>query len=201
MPQHINPLPAKKRRSKESQQRFGNSNAKNKALHLRVQKWGLDKPKRKYVSLTPELISEVAGYFLDGCSDDDISVLMNIQEETIRAWRKLSCLKAAEQRRKLHFIHEIREGKRRDWVRLAWWLERRYPLEFSRPEVAHAIRTNITNTNNVTQNLVISSELAQQLAVRSEAIGHKLDQIFGKQSQSEPRELPAITSYNTDHIK
>ena len=109
--------------------------------------------------------------------------------DTIAVWRKLGVLKKAEAARKRHYIKELRDGKRHDWTRIAWWLERRYPLEFSRPEVAHVIRQSLVQ-NNTVNNFVISSELAEQLAQRSGKVDETIKRLFeGKDRVLPDREI------------
>jgi len=159
----------------ESQRRPGNQNAKGKALVKRAAKW--EKPKRRYTTLTEELLEKVSGLMLDGFTDEEIGVLCHCDDKTIVAWRNLGVVQTAVLTKKRHYIHEVRDGKRRDWTRLAWWLERRYPLEFSRPEVAHLIRQSHVQ-NNTVNNFVISSELADQLALRAGKVDETIKRLF-----------------------
>jgi hypothetical protein len=163
------------------QQRFGNQNGKGKTLASKVEKW--QKPRKLHARLTPELVEKIAECFVSGFSDQDTGSLCDVDPQTIAAWRRLPILRNAEVSRKLHYIRLLRDGKQRDWVRLAWWLERRYPTEFSRPEVAHAISVAHQTTTNVTQNVVISSDVAKQLAARSAATSKKIDEIFANRGR------------------
>lgn len=161
----------------KGQQRFGNTNAKGKnTLEEQISSWY--KPPTLKTVLTDELAREIAECFLDGLTDEETGIICDVEENTIRNWRRLSPIKKHETARKRFYIHEIRDGKRRDWTRLAWWLERRWPLEFSRPEVAHEIQLSQHNTVNTTQNLIVSAELAEQLAERNKSVASQIERLF-----------------------
>ena len=155
-------------------------------------------PKLKSV-LTEELAKQIAECYLDGCTDEDTAILCDVALNTLKNWKNLDCIKKHERERKSFYVHEVRDGKRRDWTRLAWWLERRYPLEFSRPEVAHAISTSIHTVTNVQQNLIVSSELAEQLSERNAKLGAKIDQLFSNRPNNSPS-LPVIKGVMTGYI-
>jgi hypothetical protein len=180
----------------KSQQRFGNTNRKGKGtLEAQVASW-YQEPKLQTV-LTEELAKEIAECFLDGCTDEETGILCDVHPETIRKWRSFAAIRKFELNRKVFYVHEIRDGKRRDWTRLAWWLERRYPLEFSRPEVAHEISTSIHHTVNTQQNLIISSELAEQLQHRGEAVSKKIEELFNAYRPSSPDIKGVMTGENS----
>lgn len=172
----MNPTVEEKPKNK-GQQRFGNTNALGKnTLEDQISSW-YTPPVLKTV-LTEELVVEVAECFLDGLTDEETGDVCDVDPDTIRKWRRFGPIRKHETGRKRFYIKEIRDGKRRDWTRLAWWLERRYPLEFSRPEVAHEISLSHHSTVNTVQNLVISSELAEQLAQRNANMAEKIEQLF-----------------------
>jgi hypothetical protein len=180
----------KKIRSKKSQQRFGNKNAANK-LEKQVERMGLSPPGKIAPKLTRELLEKVAQCFSDGFTNEETGLLCGISEQTICAWRRLQPVRKAELLRKRFYIHEILNGTRKDWCRIAWWLERRWPLEFSRPEVAHAIRVS-NQTTNVVQNLVISSELAKELTHRSASVQTQVKKLFAQYSTQPANQKQAL---------
>lgn len=161
------------------------------------------KPPKIKTVLTEELAHEIAECFLDGFTDEETADMCNVDPMTLKKWRNLSVIRNHERSRKKFYIHEIRDGKRRDWTRLAWWLERRYPLEFSRPEVAHAISTSIHTTVNTTQNLIVSSELAEQLAERNAKIATKIEELFAGHTKGGPgaHNIKEVMCYNTEALE
>ena len=169
----------RKSRSSASQQRFGNKNYEGNRLEKKIEKWGLDPSNSKYGrKLTPEIVEAVAQCLSDGFTNEETAILCDVQENTIARWCQLGPIKKAVLQRKRYYIHQLLEGTRKDWCRLAWFLERRFPLEFSRPEVAQAIRVSNQTTNSFTQNLVISREIAAELTTRSASVRKQITQLF-----------------------
>ena len=175
----------------ESQQRFGNRNAANRLEKQMARLEAAMPAPRTAPKLSAELIAEVGECFLDGFTDEETGIMLNLNEETVSSWRSFRPVKSYELRRKQFFIREVRFGKKRDWTRIAWWLERRYPLEFSRPEVAHAISTSQHLTQNLTQNLVVTAETAQILASRTSAVSQTVARLFDASIAGQYRKSPA----------
>jgi hypothetical protein len=115
----------------------------------------------------PDVIKKVADCFFDGLTDDETAILCGIDVRTIRRARAgqfCPAIKKAETRRLQVYIGKIRDGKSRDWVRIAWFLERRYPERFAKPEI------QLSFSNSYTQNnLSISITSAEAKAIEKEA--------------------------------
>jgi hypothetical protein len=166
-----------KKRSRESQQRFGNKNGAKPRLEKQVTKWGLSPTPQKH-KLSPEIIAQVAQCISNGFTHEEIALLCDLNEKTVRRWCELAPIKKAVLARKQSLIQCITDRSLRDWVRYAWLLERKYPTEYSRPEVAHAIATANVTQNNLTQNLVISADIAKELTARGAAVRKQINQLF-----------------------
>jgi hypothetical protein len=179
-----------------AQQRFNNKNGAGNTLQKRFARQCPPKnsPGPK---MTPELVEEVAKALLYGFNYEEVALLCGINEKTVSAWCSLEPVKRALYQRKRELIEKVIHGTRPDWARLCWFLERRYPLEFSRPEIAHMIRHQTTN-NSVVNNLIISTEMAAQLAQRSAATSKQIDQLFAnhQQSNGQPKQLMPGPSAN-----
>jgi hypothetical protein len=129
--------------------------------------------------LTPALIKKVADCFFDGLSNEETALLCDINEKTIdRARHGKFCpaIKKAESGRKQFYIRKLRDGKRQDWTRIAWFLERRYPSEFAKPEVLMQVSNNTLNQVNNT--LVITAEVASTISKRRKEVESKVDKLF-----------------------
>ena len=66
-----------------------------------------------------------------------------------------------------------------DWRSLAWSLERAYPAEFARPEIA----LNLAMQNNVTQNYLsisITGEQAREIEAEARPIREKVAQMISR---------------------
>jgi len=185
-------------RRPESQQRNGNQNRVGKTNAERIKKMGLFKePRRPGPKISAELIAKVGECFLDGLTNEETALWCDVSERTIAAWRNLQPIKKHEVGRKRTQIQRIRDGKERDWTRIAWWLERRYPLEFSRPEVAHAIGQNVNHTN-IQNNLVISAEVAEKLTQRTQDVRLTIQKLFD--SHGDRKQLVDTTLNKVDSM-
>jgi hypothetical protein len=191
-----------KKRDPKSQARPGNKNtAGKKFLEQKVEKWGLNPPQKLGRKLSPELIERVARCFSDGFSVEETALLCDLNEHTVKRWKELAPIKKSVLARKQSLIQCITDRSLRDWVRYAWLLERKYPTEYSRPEVAHAIATASVTQNNLTQNLVISSDVAAELTRRSRETAKKVRQLFENrvmQSANQPQALPNRDNQDED---
>jgi len=97
------------------------------------------------LAITKANIKLIAEAFLYGLSDQEIALMIDVNVRTIeraRAGKFCQEIKKAEVSRKMMYIRRITEGKRPDWARWAWFLERRFPKEFSKPEIQLAVNNN-----------------------------------------------------------
>jgi|SRR6267378_1703418 len=128
----------------------------------------------------PALINKVADCFFDGLTDNETAVLCDIDVRTIRRARTggfCPAVKKAEVARLQKYIIKIRDGKQRDWVRIAWFLERRYPERFARPEIQMSFSNSYTQ-NNLQIN--ISSQEAKAIEKEANPIRDAVTGMFQK---------------------
>jgi hypothetical protein len=129
--------------------------------------------------LTPAVVKKVADCFFDGLSNEETALLCEIDVKTIRKARVgdlFPAIKKAESGRKQFYIRKLRDGKRQDWTRIAWFLERRYPQEFAKPEVLMQVSNNTLNQVNNT--LVITAEVASSISKRRKEVESKVEKLF-----------------------
>jgi len=132
------------------------------------------KPKR---SFTPHELRKLAQFFFDGFSLNDIAFYFDVSVPFIRqiqAGDEIPSIRRATLDMKMNYIAMIRDGSQRHWSRIAWFLERRWPKEFARPEVQLSMSESIT-TNNT---LVVSAEVAEALLKRSKAVTTEIDSLL-----------------------
>jgi hypothetical protein len=128
--------------------------------------------------ITPAVQKQIADCFFDGLTDEETAALCDINQKTIqRARRGEFCpaIKKAEFGRKQFYIRKLRDGKRPDWPRIAWFLERRYPTEFAKPEVQLQINTTNQTVNNT---LIITAEAAQGISTRVKEADIKIEKLL-----------------------
>jgi hypothetical protein len=135
-------------------------------------------PGGRPTKMTPAVIKQIAESFLYGFNDEDTALLVGMDRKTIqRARAGTFCpeIKRAEQARKALYIRRITEGKRADWARWAWFLERRFPLQFAKPEIQLSVNTNHQTINNT---LVVTAEVAGAIAGRVKEVNAKIEQLL-----------------------
>jgi hypothetical protein len=128
----------------------------------------------------PSLIRKVADCFFDGLTDEETALLCGIDRKTIqraRAGQFFPAIKKAEAARLQKYILKIRDGKQRDWVRIAWFLERRYPERFARPEIQLSFNNSYTQ-NNLSIN--ISGAEAKQIEAEAKPIRDDVSSMFAR---------------------
>jgi hypothetical protein len=128
--------------------------------------------------LTKPNIRLIAEAFLYGLSDAEVALLTDVNVRTIeraRAGGFCREIKRAEVARKMLYIRRITEGKRADWARWAWFLERRFPKEFSKPEVQLAVQNNY---NVGALQINITSGEVKQIEAVAEPVRAKVKEMF-----------------------
>ncbi len=135
-------------------------------------------------AITKEKEKIIVNCFVDGLTDEETALYTDISSRTIAKCRNgelFPAIKKATIGKKMFYLRKIRDGKQRDWVRIAWYLERMYPTQFSRPEVLMQITQNTLNqtTNNA---LIISAEAAEGVINRLQSADGKVSSLFKKRN-------------------
>jgi hypothetical protein len=134
---------------------------------------------------TKERIAQVADLLLLAFSDEQIALMVGTSSKTIqRARLGEICpeIKIAELKREAVYRKKIWDAKG-FWQGAAWFLERKYPLQFAKPEVQ--MNLNMQH-NEVHQTLVISAEQAESLVSRVKAVGSQVDTLFKEKRAKSP---------------
>lgn len=130
--------------------------------------------------VTKDLLKFIAECIFDGLTDEETGLLAHVSTKTIERLKQgdtEQCLamKAAVASRKQKYIRIIRDGDQANWQRIAWFLERRYPMQFSRPEVQLTIASSTTNTH---QTLVVTAEAANELVSKAKAMDAEVSKLL-----------------------
>ena len=139
---------------------------------------------------TKALVDLIAGCIFDGLTDEETGLLAGVHGSTIgrlRAGTECKEIRVSVVERMRKYIALIRDGEDRSnrWQRIAWFLERRYPDRWAKPEVLLNINSSGANVTNNT--LVITAEQAQGLKIRNANLDEQLQKLVlpgssGKQS-------------------
>jgi hypothetical protein len=126
--------------------------------------------------LTPAKIQQIAELFWLAFNDEQVALIAGISSKTIQRYRRgdiCPAIKIAELKREAVYRKKIWAAKG-FWQGAAWFLERKYPAQFSSPAVQLQV-----NNNSVTNNtLVISAEVAGTIAKRGKEVESKVDKLF-----------------------
>ena len=128
--------------------------------------------------ITKAVEQKIAGCFFDGLTDEETALLCGISSKTIQSARhgtKFPGIKKIELTRKRFYLEKIRDGDNRDWPRIAWWLERRWPNEFAKPEIQLAINTTNQTVNNT---LIVTAEVAHGISSRVKDVDAKIERLL-----------------------
>ena len=128
--------------------------------------------------ITKAIEKQIADCFFDGLTDVETAALCDVSYKTIqraRAGQFCPAIKKAEFARKQFYIRKLRDGKRPDWPRIAWFLERRYPTEFAKPEIQLAVNTTNQTVNNT---LIVTAEVAKDVVSRVKTVDAKIEKLF-----------------------
>ena len=119
----------------------------------------------------------MAECFLCAFTDAQTAQLCGIDVRTIeRARRGTFCraIKIAELRRELAYRKKIWDAKG-FWQGAAWFLERKYPTQFAKPEIQLAINTTNQTVNNT---LIVTAEVAGTIASRVREVDAKIEKLL-----------------------
>ena len=95
---------------------------------------------------TPAMVAKIADAVAAGLPDEYVAALAGIDRPTFSEWRHdkefSDTIKAAEASRLQKRLARVEAGEN-GWQGTAWFLERRYPREFSRPELQFNQQINL----------------------------------------------------------
>ena len=139
----------------------------------------------RQLHLSQKALTLIADCIFDGLTDAETALLTGVSEKFIqraRAGDECPAIKKATLQRKRGYIALIRDGDDRSnrWQRVAWFLERRYPREFSKPEVQLQVNASTTTNNQ----LIITAEAARELSARASVVDAEVEKLVaGKRKE------------------
>jgi hypothetical protein len=120
---------------------------------------------------TPEITAQIAQAIADGLNDTFVCDLVGITCETLGQWRKnrefslaIKTAEAARLQKRLQRIESGQEG----WQGTAWFVERKYPRDWARPELQVAMNVEHTGAIDHAIALVAETELRRMTEIRRE---------------------------------
>ncbi len=127
--------------------------------------------------LTPALIEKLAELFFLAFNDAQVALYTGISERTIRRYRAgdfCPAIKKAEIDREIAYRKKI-WASGPNWCGVAWFLERKYPTQFAKPEIQLSFQSNYTQNN---LSIHITSSEAKQIEAEAAPIRDSVKKMF-----------------------
>lgn len=152
---------------------------------------------------TPEITAKIAEAISYGMTNEQAAALAGIDDDTLTQWNKIAefsgAIKSAVSTRLLARLKRIDVGLP-GWQALAWFLERMYPEQFSRPEV----RMNQQFLVNKQDNLSIWLHQGAPVALKDKEDGpieiEDMELVCEAQSESQ-KALPYTSTADSSGIE
>ena len=135
-------------------------------------------PAGQPTKLTPAVQKEIARLFFLCFTDEQVAFYVGISYKTIqraRAGQFCPAIKRAEMAREASYRQRTWDGAE-GWQGAAWNLERKYPTQYSKPEIQLAINTTNQTVNNTT--LVVVAEIAKTITSRVREADIKIEKLL-----------------------
>ena len=147
-------------------------------------------PAGRPYAITKEKEKIIAELFWLAFTDAQVALFTDVDEKTIRrarAGEMFPAIKKAEVAREIAYRKRVWDGTG-NWCGTAWFLERKYPQQFAKPELQLQINSTTNNTTNNT--LVITAEVAATMKPRVKEAEVKVEKLYdaleGKRSKPVP---------------
>ena len=134
-------------------------------------------PAGRPTKLTPAVQKTIAELFFLAFTDEQVALCVGINQKTIRRARQgefCPAIKKAEIAREMKYRQKIWDGLG-NWCGVSWFLERKYPTQFAKPEVQLQINTTNQTVNNT---LIVTAEVAHGISTRVKDVDAKIERLL-----------------------
>ena len=130
---------------------------------------------------TPEIVERIAEAIADGLNDAFVCDLVGIDVQTLIDWRKIPqfshAIKSAEAARLQIRLRRIESGGD-GWQGTAWFVERKYPREWSRPELQVAMNVEHSGVIDHAVRMIPQAELLEMMRIAARVDAEIEGQIY-----------------------
>lgn len=95
----------------------------------------------------PIIVEKLLNGFRMGLNDKDACTIAGISQVTLISWKKdidfLEKIEKAKTENKAGLIQLILKAAKKNWTAAAWFLERKYPEEFGKREIASSSNVDV----------------------------------------------------------
>jgi hypothetical protein len=138
-------------------------------------------PRGRPTVLTPAMVKKIADCFLVAFNDEQTALYCGIDPKTIWKIRKgdlFPAVKIAELQREMKYRIKVWNAKG-FWQGAAWFLERKYPTQFAKPEIQLQVNTQFNSVTAIT----ITAPEAGKIRGRLEKVDHRIDQFLSRRKE------------------
>ena len=131
---------------------------------------------RKFTRITPSSYKEIARLLLNGFRKDEISLMLNFHPgafSTFTNSTQYDVVRAAVCWQKDQLIERVKKARSGKLGYLCWYLERRFPKQFAKPEFQLTLGGSMTSNT-----LVVTTEVAEKLVNRSKEVNSVLNDLI-----------------------
>ena len=141
---------------------------------------------RRVTKFSTLQLLKIAKMLYNGFQDDELAFYFNCESQAIKAIRlghQNPEVRRAVYEYKNKDIEKIKAGHGK-LSGLIWFLERRWPRQFARPDVQLSLSAGPT-TNNT---LVVSAEVAEALVSKSKQVNFEIDSLINQKMVGPPQD-------------
>jgi hypothetical protein len=141
---------------------------------------------------TPQIVGALLKAIRTGAPYGICCSAVGLNVDTFMKWKAADPVLAAQVEQAagetaLRMLKKIEEHGKESFPPLAWILERRFPEQFSRPEVQLNIQNNIANVINNNE-IHITFEVAERLESRGHEMEVEIERLLEARKSSSPAE-------------
>jgi hypothetical protein len=131
---------------------------------------------------TPELVNELLKLVATGAPYSICAASVGLHPDTLMDWKRedsefAAQVEKAAAKSALRLLGKIEKHGEDNFQSLAWILERRFPSDFSRPEIQFQINNNTLN-QTVNNTLVVTAEVADVISSRVRDVDAKIEKLL-----------------------
>jgi hypothetical protein len=129
-------------------------------------------------AITKALEKTIADLFWLAFTDEQVAFYTGVSSKTIQRYRAgdlCPAIKLAEIGREIQYRKKIWNAKG-FWQGAAWFLERKYPTQFAKPEIQLQINNNTLNQVNNT--LIVTAEVAHGISSRVKDVDARIERLL-----------------------
>jgi hypothetical protein len=127
------------------------------------------------------VIKQIAELFFLAFTDEQVATITGVSSKSIQRYRRgdlCPAIKIAELQREAIYRRKIWNAKG-FWQGAAWFLERKYPTQFAKPEIQLQVNTQFNSVTAIT----ITAPEAGKIRGRLEKVDPRIDEFLSRRKE------------------